>query len=172
MQLNLKVNSFVTIQLFASFDRVNYYTFKVDGQESSEAEKFFDTFADNPDVEDDLNILATWMKEIGNRRGAYARYFRCENKADALPPPRKYMTDLGSDFCRLRLYCFRLTDEIVIIANGGIKESKDVQNSPKLLPKFRFANKMAQQLLDLRQRGEIEIYGKEIMNIEEIVLSA
>ena len=114
--------------------------------------------------------LVTWLVEIGNRRGAKARYFRQENAAEALPPPHRIMTELSVNQCNLRLYCIRLSEEIVILANGGLKTSQTVQDSPDIWPKFNFANKMAQQILKHLQAREIDMKGSTILNLGEIEL--
>ena len=120
----------------------------------------------------DLNLLVAWIQEIGQRRGAKARYFRFENAASALPPPARIMAELGNDYCQFRLYCIRLSDEVVILANGGRKVSQTVQNSPELMTHFRFANKIAQQLMVLSQSGDLLLDGKQILEVEGIELIA
>jgi len=149
---------------------VNYYTLWVEGRPQSETDAFFDRFEENQQVANDLNLLVTWISEIGEHRGAKARYFRFENDANALPPPARVMAELGDDYCRLRLYCIRLSDRAVILVNGGLKTGRTVQDSPDLLGRFRFANKMANQLVDLIQAGELILEGKQIVNLEAIEL--
>lgn len=166
------MKNFVTIHLFKVFDKVNYYTFWVEGRPQAEADAFFSRFEDDPSVAHDLNLLVAWISEIGQRRGARARYFRFENDASALPPPARIMAELGDDYCRLRLYCVRLSDEVVILANGGLKSGRTVQDSPDLFAKFRFANKMADQLLELITSGELQIVGKQILNVDQLELLA
>lgn len=164
------MKNFVTIQLFKAFHKVNYYTFLVEGRTQSETDSFFSRFEQDTQLANDVNLLVTWMTEIGQRRGASQRYFRFENDANALPPPARIMAELGDDYCRLRLYCIRLSDEVVILANGGLKIGRTVQDSPDLMTKFRFANKMASQLNELIQSGELIMDGKEIVGIEGIDL--
>ena len=164
------MNNFVTIQLFKTFGSVKYYTFQVEGRKQSETDNFFSTYENRPEVSKDLEKLVAWITEIGSNRGAKSRYFRSENAADALPPPASIMAELTVGHCDLRLYCVRLTDQVVILANGGIKMSQTVQGSPDLMPAFQFANKMARQLLELIRERSIDIDGKEIMNLEEVEL--
>lgn len=147
-----------------------YYTFIVEGREHSETDAFFTQFENEQNLANDLNLLAAWIEEIGQNRGAKSRYFRFENAAAALPPPARIMAELGNSYCIFRLYCIRLTDEIVILANGGCKTSQTVQNSPELVTHFRFANKMAQQLIELIQSGELVLEGKQIIDVETIEL--
>ena len=164
------MKKFVTIRLFKTFKRVAYYTFMVEGREHSETDAFFTQFENEQNLANDLNLLAAWIEEIGQNRGAKNRYFRFENAAAALPPPARIMAELGNSYCLFRLYCIRLSDEIVILANGGRKTSQTVQNSPELMTHFRFANKMAQQLIELVQSGELVLEGKQIMDVETIEL--
>ena len=164
------MNNYVTIRLFKLFEQVAYYTFSVEGRDQSEADAFFARFEKDEKVVTDLNLLVAWIQEIGQRRGAQPRYFRFENDASALPPPARIMAELGDGYCQLRLYCVRLTDQVVILANGGRKTGRTVQDSPDLMVKFRFANKMANQLMELIAQGEIIIQGKQITNLEAIEL--
>ena len=168
--LNFKVKKFVTIRLFKTFKQVAYYTFLVEGREHSEADAFFTRFENELALANDLNLLVAWIEEIGQNRGAQNRYFRFENAAAALPPPARIMAELGNSYCLFRLYCVRLSDEVVILANGGRKTSQVVQNSPELITHFRFANKMAQQLIELIQSGELMLDGKQIVDVETIEL--
>lgn len=164
------MNKFVTIRLFKTFKQVTYYTFLIEGREQTETDAFFTHFENDPLLANDLNLLVTWIQEIGQNRGAKSRYFRFENDASALPPPARIMAELGSSYCQFRLYCIRLSDEIVILASGGRKTSQTVQNSPSLMAHFRFANRMAQQLIELIQAGELVLDGKQIVNLDMIEL--
>jgi hypothetical protein len=164
------VKKFVTIQLFKAFKKVNYYTLWVEGRSRSETDDFFFRFEGNEQVAIDLDMLVSWIVEIGENRGAKARYFRFENDADGLPPPSHIMAELGDDFCRLRLFCVRLSEQVVVLINGDLKTVRTVQESPELLAKFRFANKMAGQLIRLMSEGELLLDRKEILNVETLEL--
>ncbi|MBC3789405.1 hypothetical protein [Spirosoma utsteinense] len=166
------MNNFVTIRLFKMFERVAYYTLQVEGKEQSETDSFFTRFEQEEPLAPDLNLLVAWIQEIGQRRGARARYFRFENAASALPPPARIMAELGNDYCQFRLYCIRLSDEVVILANGGRKVSQTVQKSPELMTHFRFANKIALQLTELTQSGDLLLDGKQIVDMDRIELLA
>ena len=58
--------------------------------------------------------------------GALERYFR---------PEGKYTDDLVAlsiDSRRLRLYCLRMSDQVLIVGNGGIKNTKTYEESEEL----------------------------------------
>ena len=164
------MKKFVTIKPYKAFKKVKYYTFFVEDRMQSETEVFFSAYEHEEEFAEDLNILVTWLKEIGENKGAKTHYFRPENAAEALPPPARIMAELTIGSCDLRLYCVRLSEEIVILAGGGRKTSDAAQDSPDVKPKFQFANKMAKQLLKLLQERGIEINNKEIINLEDIEL--
>lgn len=165
------MNNAVTIEPFKAFAKVTFYTFLVEGQGATETEKFFDSFENDPEVANDLNTLVSWLIEIGERRGARPQLFRFEDAANALPPPTRFLAELGNtNTCRLRLYCVWLSEGVVVLAGGGVKRSQTVQGSPDLLPRFRFANRMAQQLLKAMQRGDVQCRGNKIIHSEEIEL--
>ena len=124
-KLNLKVKQFVTLTLFKSFSKVNFYTFQFEGDDMTETEKFFTKFEEDKSLSNDLNNMATQLSIIGR---AKKEFFRHEGAASALPPPYSKMINevIVND---LRLYCLRISDEVVILANGGIKTSQTVQDS-------------------------------------------
>ncbi|RYE55045.1 MAG: hypothetical protein EOP48_11030, partial [Sphingobacteriales bacterium] len=120
---------FVEVEKYLTLKMVTYYTVRIRGETLSETEKFFQRF-NGTAYEKDLGNLRYWLEEkIGKERGATERYFRPEKKAHALPPPIP-----SSD---LRLYCYRCSDSIVILGNGGLKESKKAQDSPDCYPHFQ-----------------------------------
>ena len=58
-KLNLKVKQFVTLTLFKSFSKVNFYTFQFEGDDMTETEKFFTKFEEDKSLSNDLNNMAT-----------------------------------------------------------------------------------------------------------------
>jgi hypothetical protein len=71
----------------------------------------------------------------------------------------------------LRLYCVCVTEKVVILANGGVKTSQKVQDSPDLLPHFRFVNEMSKQITVAIRDKDIKIEGKNILNLNDIELN-
>lgn len=160
---------YVHLQLFKSFKKVNFYTFKFEDELHTETEKFFNKFENDVFVLNDLNNMVAWLTLIGEKYGAKTPFFRHEAAAHALPPPMSKMIKevIVND---LRLYCVWISEEIVILANGGIKQSQKVQDSDDLLPHFRFANIMAKQIDELIRNKEFHFNKKQIQNLSEIEL--
>lgn len=129
----------------------------------SETDRFFDTYAvpDHPLEEKAMQLFRLITESIGNRYGATDDFFdRVENKAQALPSRPKLrleeIKDLGINF-PLRLFCYRITEQIVILFNGGIKDAGSVQESENLSMKFHEAQIFVKKIEEALRSKEIEI---------------
>ena len=105
---------------------VTMYTLQFSGEELSEYEKFVHRFKNSAQLQRDYQMIIYALSKIANK-GALERYFRPEGKMNddvcALP------VDSG----KLRLYCLRLSDKILVIGNGGLKATKTYEESEELL---------------------------------------
>ena len=92
------------------------YTVQFLDDEESEFEKFYQRFKDDVELNTDLMRIVGILGKIADW-GALERYFRPEGKMKdnvvALPVIKS----------RLRLYCLRLSDKILILGNGGEKKT-------------------------------------------------
>jgi len=120
------MKSEIHIELFEKHEKVNFYTVRFNNGET-EVDKFFGKFPENSQYDEDVNIVIKWIDNIGER-GAYERYFRREGKISdnvmALPTP--------IETSNLRLYVIRLSEEIVILGNGGVKNTRTYNEDPFL----------------------------------------
>ncbi len=123
-----------------------------DDETESETDRFFDNYAvpDHPMEEKAFQLLRLVTESIANRYGATDDFFdRIVNKAQELPPKRKQrveeIKDLGINF-PLRLFCYRVNESIVVLFNGGIKESQSTQKSESLSLKFYEAQTFVQRI--------------------------
>lgn len=93
------------------------YTIQFLSDDMNEFEKFVSKFKDNGELNSDFRQIARFIDQI-MEFGALERYFRPEGKMNdsvvALPVLRS----------KLRLYCLRLSDKIVILGNGGVKDTR------------------------------------------------
>jgi len=110
------------IRLIEEHDAVNFYSIMLEGEELTELEKFFDKFPVGCEYDEEMDVIVAWLDKIGEV-GALERYFRPEGKygdgVSAIP------VDSG----KLRLYCIRLSDKILIFGNGDVKDTKSWQES-------------------------------------------
>lgn len=113
----------ITVNLFEEHDKVNFYTISFDG-EKSEFDKFLDQF-DNGKYIGQLNLILSDLDVIG-AKGAFERDFRREGK------PSDNLCALPSNWvtCKLRVFCLRISEDIVILGNGYEKTKRTYNEIP------------------------------------------
>ena len=93
------------------------YTIQFLSEDESEFEKFYTKFRSELEYNEDFERLLNILGRIADF-GALERFFRPEGKMNdrvcALPVLKS----------KLRLYCLRLSDKILILGNGGVKRTK------------------------------------------------
>lgn len=104
------------IELFEEHTNVNIYTIRFKN-EITEIEKFLEKFPQGCEFDLDVSIIIKWLDNIG-KRGALERYFRIEGKY------KDKVFALPMENSNLRLFVIRISDEILILGNGGKKKTK------------------------------------------------
>lgn len=129
----------------------------------SETDQFFDNFAvsGHPLEEQAFQLSRLITESIGNKYGATDDFFdRVEDNAQALPPVPKQrveeIKDLGINF-PLRLFCLRISEKVVVLFNGGIKDADTAQESKNLSFKFYEAQTFAKRIMESLHSGMIQI---------------
>lgn len=93
------------------------YTIQFLSENESEYERFYTRFKGNAEYNPDLMRIVALINKIADM-GALERYFRPEGKLKdgvcALPVLQS----------KLRLYCLRLSDKILVLGNGGVKKTR------------------------------------------------
>lgn len=91
----------------------------------SEFEKFVSKFIDSAEYNEDYTRIAAFVKRIYST-GALERYFRREGKMS------DSVVALPVTSSKLRLYCLRLSDKILILGNGGVKNTRTYEEDSSL----------------------------------------
>jgi hypothetical protein len=149
-------------------EKVTFYSVRWEDAEYSEIDKFLLRIGSIPELKDALQQLVQLITEvIGNTYGAHEAFFnRFENRVTALPPKGNIkISEIELDYggFPLRLYCLALSEEAVILFNGGIKNSQAVQESKDVIStKFYEANDFAKRILNAYNAGEIIVDGRLI----------
>lgn len=132
-------------------------------EEPSETDKFFDLYAvpAGPYYDEAMQLFRLIVESIGNKYGATNDFFdRLENNAQALPPKPKQRVEeiknLGFNF-PLRLFCYFISEKVVVLLNGGLKEAKTVQESEDLRFKFNEAQALVKKIAAALQEKIIEV---------------
>ena len=106
-------------------DGCTIYTIQFLSESDSEFERFYTRFKDDAEYNPDLMRIVALINKIADM-GALERYFRPEGKLKdgvcALPVLQS----------KLRLYCLRLSDKILVLGNGGVKKTRTYNENDTL----------------------------------------
>ncbi len=144
---------------------VDFYTVLLDDDAFYEFEKFDNT--DFPEHAKELQIMYAVIDEM-QERGAKKYYFKEENAANAIPIVTQHIINANKKDFGIRLYCIRLTDNVVILLNGGIKTKKLPIDCPNVKQHFKNALKIAKQLDKAIIAKEINVQQKDCLQYYEI----
>ena len=123
---------------------MSLYSICFNGSDVSEYEDFLMKFKDNSTLNYDFQRILLALEKIIDR-GALERFFRIEGKMN------DRVSALAIDSRKLRLYCLRISDQILIVGNGGVKTTRTYQENEQLsgyvmdLQRFDELLKQAQQ---------------------------
>jgi len=145
------------IELVEEYDKVNFYSIHLDGKELTELESFFEKFPIGCEYDEEIDVIIAWMDKIAET-GALERYFRPEGRygdgVGVIP------IDIGN---KVRLYCLRLTDKILVFGNGGIKDTAKWQESEELAPYVKLLIDTSRFISSLMSDGSFVLDYKEII---------
>lgn len=146
-----------TIELVEEHDAVNFYSIHLDEEELSELERFFEKFPVGCEYDNEIDIIIAWLDKIGEN-GALERYFRPEGRygdgVGVIP------IDVGN---KLRLYCLRISDKILVFGNGGIKDADSWQNSGTLAPYVEMLIDTSRFIISRIRDGKIILVDKDLV---------
>lgn len=106
----------VELYLINEGDNCTIYTLQFLRDTESEFEKFISKFINNAEYSEDYSCIAAVVSRIA-RTGAQERYFRHYGKMN------DSIVVLPVLASKLRLYCLRFSDKILILGNGGVKKT-------------------------------------------------
>lgn len=105
------------LRLVKATKNCTMYSIQFLSEDESEFERFYSKFKNESIYNEDFERLLNILGRIADF-GAFERFFRPEGKMSdrvcALPVLKS----------RLRLYCLRLSDKILILGNGDVKTSR------------------------------------------------
>lgn len=153
---------YICLDLFEEHPNVNLYTIRFLEDEKSLFDRFLEKH-ETPEFEAELQMITHWLDKIG-QFGALERFFRPEGH------PMVKAIPLFSSYAGLRLYCFRLSDSILILGGGKQKMVKKFQEDSELQFHVEVVKKSGLQLLKAIDQGRIRkaryLYGNLTFKIE------
>ena len=69
---------------------------------------------------------------------------------------------------KLRLYCLRISEQIVILGNGGVKTTKSYEEDPKLFGYVMDLQRFERILNENLEKGYVSIEEKELTGINDV----
>ena len=108
----------VNIKSLKQTEKNGLFSLVFENEAYSEFEKFIEKFKDNADVSRDLNVILSYIEQMINGAGFLERYFRLEGKMS------DNVCALPVQSGKLRLYCLRLSDSVLIAGGGGRKTTR------------------------------------------------
>ena len=162
MQQNFFMTKHTTIKTIEQNDNVSLYSICFNGDGLSEYEKFLINFKDNACLNKDFQTIILALAKI-IEKGALERFFRIEGKQ------KDGICALSLDSRRLRLYCLRISDQILILGNGGEKVTRTYQENELLSGYVMDLQKFDELLRKSQLSGSISIENNVITGIDTAV---
>ena len=146
-----------SIELLEEYENVNFYSIRMAGEKLTELEAFFEKFPEGCEYDNEIDVIISWIDQIAER-GALERYFRPEgNYGDGVGV---IPIDVEK---KLRLYCLRLSDKILIFGNGGVKDARTWQESETLAPYVKLLVDTSRFISSRIKDGTMVLVDKEIV---------
>ena len=132
-------------------------SFEMDG--TTEFEKFVDEFERNATYNGDYQRIIAALQAI-LRHGALERFFRPEGKMN------DHVAAIPIEGSKLRLYCLRISEQIVILGIGGVKNTQTYEEDPKLYGYVMDLQRFEKILYENIRKGYVSIQEKELSGID------
>ena len=150
-----------TIQSIIQTEEAGLFTIIFEGESFTEFQKFITKGNANAKLLPDLQKILTAIQRMMNTAGFLERYFRPEGKINdrvvALPIQQS----------KLRLYCLRISDSVLIVGNGGHKTTKTYEESKELNGYVITLQNPDKLLTTAEKKGTISIEKATINNIDD-----
>lgn len=150
-----------TLKIIEQNDNVGMFSICFDGHDLSEFEKLLNEFKDNATYNKDFNVILLALSKIIDK-GALERFFRNEGRMN------DNVKALAIDSRKLRLYCLRISDQILILGNGGVKTTRTYQEDSKLSGYVMDLQTFDKVLLNAQKSGKITIEKNMITDIQRV----
>lgn len=154
-------------------EKCTIYTVLYDGADLGLADLFFEKYLQdtNENIKESGLMLLTFItNDIAQRHSALDTFFREEREAMALPGKRydivikEIFFPMGAELFPLRLYCYRVNNNVLILFNGGIKTDVTAQGSPDLSMRFQESQIISKRIQQAINDGDILVSKNELLN--------
>ncbi|MGN0200382.1 MAG: hypothetical protein ACI4A2_03850 [Candidatus Cryptobacteroides sp.] len=158
----MNVKKKTTIEKISESRKSTLYSISFEKDGTTEFEKFVAEFEKNAKFNKDYQRIIAALQAILNI-GALERFFRPEGKI------KDRVAAIPLEGGRLRLYCLRISEQIVILGNGGVKSTRTYEEDSRLygyvLDLQRFENILDENVA----KGYVRIEERELNGIDDVV---
>ena len=150
-----------TIQSVRQTENAGLFTICFEGESYTEFQKFIIKGNENATLQPDLQKILNALQRMMDAVGFLDRYFRPEGKMS------DRVAALPIQSSKLRLYCLRLSDKVLIVGNGGPKTTKTYNEDPELNGYVINLQKLDKLLKLSERKGSIHIEETKIEGIDD-----
>ena len=151
-----------TLDKISESQKTTLYSISFEKDGTTEFEKFVSEFETNAQYNSDYQRIIAALQVI-LERGALERFFRPEGKMN------DNVQAIPISGGKLRLYCLRISEQIIILGNGGVKSTKSYQEDPKLYGYVLDLQRFEIILKENIEKGYIIVDEKELIGTENII---
>lgn len=151
-----------TVELVEQSTKVSFYSISFQMDRTTGFERFLSKFEEEAEFNEDYQKILAAL-EIILDKGALERYFRPEGTM------KDNLCALPLESGDIRLYCLRLSDEILILGNGDRKTTRTYQEDTRLLGYALDLQKFDRLLKDDIEEGFVTIEERTLKYIEDQV---
>lgn len=150
----------VKIQEIEQTKNAGLFTICFEGNDKTEFEKFVMKFKDDAERKQDLQVILTAIHKMLSASGFLERYFLPEGKMN------DHVVALPIERGKLRLYCLRMSDSVLIVGNGGIKTTRTYDEVADLSGYVITLQKLDALLKEAIRNGKVSIEETNITGTE------
>ena len=149
-----------TVDLVEQSEKVSFYSISFQMDRTTEFERFLSKFEEEAEFNEDYQRILAAL-EIILDRGALERYFRPEGSIN------DNLCAIPIESGNIRLFCLRISDQILILGNGDKKTRRTYQEDRRLLGYALDLQKFDKLLKKDLEDGVVTIEERTLKYIED-----
>ena len=158
----MNVKKKTAVEKISESEKTALYSISFEKDGTTEFEKFVEEFEQNAKYNRDYQRIIAALQAILNL-GALERFFRPEGKI------KDSVAAIPIEGGKLRLYCLRISEQIVILGNGGVKATRTYEEDSKLYGYVLDLQRFEKILNDNIAKGYVRIEERELNGIDDVV---
>ena len=151
----------IQIEEVQKTDIAGLFTICFEGDDATEFQKFIEKFKEDASRKAELSVILTAINRMLTASGFLERYFRPEGKIG------DHVVALPIERTKMRLYCLRMSDSVLIVGNGGIKNTKTYEEDESLNGYVITLQKLDKLLDHAIKSGRVSIEETTISGIDK-----